>query len=89
MKRSTCLLAIPLVLLIGSSVTVAQTTTATTKGAPEAGANSFTEAQAKVRIEKTGFSQVSGLETQLRRGAKKGESQVNVSLDFRGNVTTQ
>jgi hypothetical protein len=93
MKRSTCLLAIPLALLIGSSVTVAQTTTATTKGAPEAGANSFTEAQAKVRIEKAGFSQVSGLRKDdqgiWRASAKKGESQVNVSLDFRGNVTTQ
>jgi hypothetical protein len=93
MKRSTYLLAIPLALLLGSSVTVAQITTPRTKGAPEAGANSFTEAQAKDRIEKAGFSEVSGLKKDdqgiWRASAKKGSSEVNVSLDFHGNVTAQ
>jgi hypothetical protein len=75
-----------------SPVTLAQTSTSGTR-APEAGANSFTEAQAKDRIEQAGFSQVAGLRKDdqgiWRATATKGGAQVNVSLDFRGNVTTQ
>jgi Peptidase propeptide and YPEB domain len=93
MKRSKFLLAIPLVLALGATGAVAQTSTTTEKAAPEAGANSFTEAQAKDRIEKAGFAQVSGLRKDdqgiWRASATKGGTQVNVSLDFRGNVTTQ
>ena len=92
MKHTSILLAFPLALILGGSVALAQNTPTQTK-APEAGANSFTEAQAKDRIEKAGFTQVAGLKKDdqgiWRATATKGGAQVNVSLDFRGNVTTQ
>ncbi len=62
----------------------------TNAGAPVAGANSFTEAQAKSRIEAKGFAGVSGLKKDnagVWRGmAKQGDKTVNVSVDFQGNV---
>jgi hypothetical protein len=91
MKNTSALLALPLAFALGSPVTLAQTVTTETK-APEAGANSFTESQAKDRIEGAGFTQVTGLRKDdqgiWRATASKGGAQVNVSLDFRGNVTT-
>jgi hypothetical protein len=58
--------------------------------APVAGRNSFTEGQAKSKIEEAGFSNVSGLakdDNGIWRGkANKGGSSTNVSLDFQGNV---
>ena len=58
--------------------------------APVAGANSFTEAQAKSHIESKGYSQVSGLQKDAngvwRGHAMKGGQQVAVSLDYQGNV---
>ena len=60
-------------------------------GAPVAGANSFTEGQAKSRIETNGFSNVSDLKKDdqgvWRGKAMKGGQSVNVSVDFQGNVT--
>jgi hypothetical protein len=60
--------------------------------APVEGANSFTEGQAKSRIEREGFTNVSGLTKDAQgvwRGtAMKDGKQVSVSLDFQGNVTT-
>ena len=60
-------------------------------GAPAAGANSFTESQAKSRIETNGFANVSGLAKDAQgvwRGkATKGGQPVDVSVDFQGNVT--
>ena len=92
MKNTSVLLALPLALALGAPVALAQTTTTETK-APEAGANSFTEAQAKDRIEGAGFTQVTGLRKDdqgiWRATASKGGAQVNVSVDFRDNVTTQ
>lgn len=62
-------------------------------GAPVAGANSFTEGQAKSRIEAKGFSKVTALkkdETGVWRGkASKGSETVNVSVDFQGNVVSR
>jgi hypothetical protein len=62
-------------------------------GAPAAGANSFTEGQAKSRIEADGFSQVSGLKKDdagvWRGKAMKSGKTVNVTLDFQGNVVGQ
>src|SRR3954463_2000019 len=59
-------------------------------GAPVAGANSFTEGQAKSRIEEKGFKSVSGLkkdDTGVWRGkASRDGKTVNVSVDFQGNV---
>ena len=59
---------------------------------PAAGANSFTQGQAKARIESRGFANVSDLakdNTGLWRGkAMKDGKSVNVTLDYQGNVTT-
>jgi putative membrane protein len=80
------------------SALAAQTTTTTpstssqsnTQQPPVAGANSFTEAQAKDRIEKAGYAEVTGLKKDdqgiWRASAKQGDKQVNVALDFQGNV---
>ena len=61
--------------------------------APVAGRNSFTEGQAKSRIETSGFSNVSGLAKDpqgvWRGKAMKGGKSVNVSVDFQGNVTSR
>jgi len=61
-----------------------------TAAAPVTGANSFTEGEAKSRIESRGFANV----TQLRKdeqGIWRGRAQrngttVDVALDFQGNV---
>lgn len=58
--------------------------------APVAGANSFTEAQAKDRMEKAGYGAVSGLKLDdmgvWRASATKDGKPVKVSLDYQGNV---
>jgi negative regulator of sigma E activity len=60
------------------------------QGAPAVGANSFTEAQAKSRIEKAGYANVSGLvkdKDGIWRGrANNGSATVPVALDYQGNV---
>jgi hypothetical protein len=62
-------------------------------GAPVAGANSFTEGQAKSRIESSGYTNVTELRKDDRgvwRGkAMKNGKSVSISLDFQGNVTEQ
>jgi hypothetical protein len=55
--------------------------------------NSFTEGQARGHIENAGYSDVTGL-TKTPDGlwtgkAKKGGKTVNVTVDFKGAVTTQ
>ncbi len=55
-----------------------------------AGANSFTEGQAKSRLEANGYSNVSGLKKD-ENGVWKGMAthagaKVNVSVDYRGNI---
>jgi hypothetical protein len=66
------------------------TTGANNANAPVAGANSFTEGQAKSRIEAGGYSEVSELKKDdngvWRGKAKKEGKAVDVSLDFQGNV---
>jgi len=61
--------------------------------APARGANSFTEGQARSRIEAHGYSDVSGLskdETGIWRGqARKGSQQAQVWVDYKGNVGQQ
>ena len=58
--------------------------------APVAGRNSFTEGEAKSRIEKMGFSNVSNLKKDdngvWRGRATKDGKTVDVSLDYQGNV---
>ena len=60
--------------------------------APVAGSNSFTEGQAKSRIEDAGYTNVTALKKNddgvWRATASKGGSSTNVSLDFQGNVNT-
>lgn len=59
--------------------------------APVAGKNSFTEAQAKSRLEEAGYQEVTGLKLDdqgvWRATASKDGKQTGVSLDFQGNVT--
>ena len=60
--------------------------------APVAGRNSFTESQAKSRIEEAGYTNVTELKKDdngIWRGhASKGGSSTQVSVDFQGNVNT-
>lgn len=60
--------------------------------APVAGRNSFTEGQAKSKIEKAGFTNVSALKKDdngvWRGKANKGSASTDVSVDFEGNVNT-
>jgi len=62
-------------------------------GAPVAGANSFTEGQAKSRIESHGFTNVGGLKKDSdgvwRGTATQAGKSVKVSVDFQGNVVSQ
>ena len=59
----------------------------------ESGENSFTEDQARERIEGMGFTNVSGLkldEQGIWRGnANKGATAMTVGLDFKGNFAAQ
>lgn len=61
--------------------------------APVVGANSFTEAQAKDRIEKAGYSEVKDLKKDdngiwMAAGMKDGKA-VMVALDYQGNVVAK
>jgi hypothetical protein len=62
-------------------------------GAPVAGANSFTEGQAKSRFESKGYTNVSGLKKDdkgvWRGTAMSNGKSVDVSLDFEGNVVAK
>lgn len=62
----------------------------TDAGAPLPGANSFTEAQARGRIEKLGFTNVVGLTKDVNgvwrgKAMKDGKTQ-DVAVDYRGNI---
>lgn len=64
-----------------------------TTAAPVAGENSFTKTQARERLEKHGYSQVSDLQKDdksvWRGTAVKDGKTVNVSLDYQGNISAQ
>ena len=68
------------------------TTAAVDAGAPLEGANSFTESQAKDRIIAAGLSAVSAMtkdDKGIWRGtAMKDGKNVNVAVDYKGNVVT-
>jgi putative membrane protein len=60
--------------------------------APNVGANSFTEDQARMHLSSKGYTNPSGL-TQSADGAWRGQAtkdgkSVPVSVDYQGNVTT-
>ena len=64
-----------------------------TTGAVEPGANSFTEGQARSRIESQGFSNVTDLRKDDQgiwwgKATREGKS-VSVSVDYKGTVQTQ
>ena len=60
---------------------------------PVAGRNSFTEGQAKSKIEDAGYSNVSDLKKDdqgiWRARAMLGGKQTDVALDYRGNVVAK
>lgn len=62
-------------------------------GAPAAGANSFTEGQAKARLEARGFSDVSpltkGSDGIWRGKATRNGQSVDVAVDYQGNIVAQ
>ena len=64
-----------------------------TSAAPVAGANSFTEGQARARMEEKGFGNVTELKKDdkgiWRATAMKDGKSVNVALDYQGNVVGQ
>jgi hypothetical protein len=70
----------------------AAATTADNAAQPARGANSFTMGEAKSRIEKNGFSDVSDLKKDddgvWRGSAKKNGTTTNVWLDYKGNTGT-
>ncbi len=74
----------------GGPATTTPPTNAPVAGAPLAGANSFTEAQAKTRLETQGFTSVSALTKDkdgIWRGkATKAGNGLNVSVDYQGNI---
>src|SRR4051812_31392382 len=65
--------------------------TAKSPVAPVPGKNSFTEGEAKKRLEKNGYAGVQGLakdESSIWHAqAVKGGKAVNVTLDYQGNIT--
>ena len=62
-------------------------------GAPVAGATSFTEGQAKSRIESQGFTNVTDLKKDDKgvwmAKASKGGKSTSVALDYQGNVVAK
>jgi opacity protein-like surface antigen len=69
-----------------------KTTEGNNPGAPASGANSFTEGQAKARIEARGYANVTGLSKDDKglwhgKAMKDGKS-TNVALDYQGNVVS-
>ena len=66
------------------------TPSAPSASAPAPGANSFTEAQAKMRLENQGFTAVTGLMKDpdgIWRGmATKAGRSLSVAVDYQGNV---
>ena len=64
-----------------------------TAAAPVAGANSFTESQARSRIQEKGFANVTDLKKDdkgvWRGNAMKDGKTVMVSLDYQGNIVSR
>ncbi|MBB3452657.1 hypothetical protein FHT86_000913 [Rhizobium sp. BK313] len=62
-------------------------------GAPVEGKNSFTESQARSRLEKAGYSNVTNLQLDdqgvWRASAMKDSKPVQVALDYQGNIVTK
>jgi putative membrane protein len=65
---------------------------AVNQGGVSPGANSFTEAQARSRLQRNGYAQVSQLTKDQdgiwRGSATRNGSQVHVAVDFKGHIST-
>ena len=63
---------------------------AATTNVPQPGANSFTESEARRRMESNGYAEVTGLQKDTdgvwHGTAKKGGNTVKVWLDYKGNL---
>ena len=82
--------ATPVMAIAQTSTTAPTPTSPVDANAPLPGANSFTEGQAKSRLEANGYSDVTGLKKD-DNGVWKGMAmtagaKVNVSVDYRGNI---
>ncbi|RZM20560.1 MAG: hypothetical protein EOP67_53885 [Sphingomonas sp.] len=77
----------------GSHNPAVKTSNAAQVAAPAAGANSFSQDQARGRLAKAGYSSVSALTKDgngvWRGTAMRGGKKVQVGLDYKGNVTTR
>lgn len=77
---------------VSSSVNASGTIQLVAPSALEQGANSFTEGQARTRIESAGFTNVTDLKKDgqgIWRGkAKKGSKSVEIGFDYKGNKAT-
>ena len=101
MKKLLCASVMTLALTTGAfeqagtpakSTSAVKTTHTVNYGKAEAGLNSFTQAQAREHIAKSGYASVSPLtkgDDGVWRGmAQKDGRTVKVALDFKGNVST-
>ena len=79
------------VLALGTDMALAQTQSAPQTATPQPGANSFTQGEAKSRMEKAGYTNVDGLakdDQGIWRGtASKNGKTVKISLDYKGNIS--
>lgn len=73
-----------------ATTTIPKAPAASEQTPPLSGANSFTEAQAKDRVGKAGYQNVSSLQKDAagvwRGTAMKDGKQMKIALDFRGNI---
>src|SRR5436305_12504351 len=101
MNRSICLISLGLLIATpamaqnppaksGPNNNAVNSSGQNNSNAPVAGRNSFTESQAKSKIEEAGYTSVSALkkdDSGVWRGkGSKGGSATDVSVDFQGNV---
>lgn len=97
MRRMTLIAAFSAALSVGAAAQTSTTAPTPSPGAPAdknaplPGANSFTEGQAKSRLEANGYTNVSGLKKAdngvWHATATHSGAQVNVTVDYRGNIT--
>ena len=77
----------------GPPIVPAPSTADAGHAAPVAGANSFTESQARSRLAENGFSNIGALKKTdqgvWQGAAMKDSQQVQVSLDYQGNIATR
>lgn len=87
---AVALVAATLPLVAMAQAPTPATTPTSPTNAPLPGANSFTEGQAKSRLEANGYTAVTGLKKDdngvWKGSAMSAGAKVNVSVDYRGNI---